>query len=495
MPDRNDANKTGLLYALESTLAVRSSPVWKTLEPNTYPDFGGEYTKVARNPINASRQRLKGNITDLDAVGGFNQDLTVNGIYDLLPGFFFADWDLTAEEVVTGVDDAADDYDVASTTGFLSGSLIWASNFPVAGNNGLTDVTGIVADTSVEVSKDLAADTPTADSQIKVVGHQAAADDIDVANVASGLGDYTSTILDFTTLGLAVGQWIFVGGDAAATTALSTAGNNGFKRISAIAANTLSVDKSEGTMANETSSGSRTLQIFFCDYLKNQNDPANIVRKTFTLERTLDAGGAEYIEGAVPNTLGINIGSADKISVDLNFAATNYGTNTAGNELSENEGTKETLVSEEFFNSSSNIGRVSIYDATNNTALAAFVTELNIQIDNGVTPAKAVATLGAFDMTTGDFTVTGTTEAYFGDVSLQDAVRTNVDVTIDIAMVVNNAGHVWDIPLCTVSDGKNNVEKDASILTPLTIDAAKDADFSTTLALSHFTYLPDLAET
>lgn len=502
-----DSNNTGLRYAEELGTGIGNlsgSEIWVPLEPNSYADFGGEVTNVARNPINDGRQRQKGVLVDLDASGGFNTDLTQTNVEDLLQGFFFADARIKGEEIVTGVV-TANTYEMASTTGFQVGSLVLGQNFTDSANNVFSDVTAVSAGVSITVSATLVNNaSPPADAQVIVVGFQGVAGDLDV-DASGTLPVITSTTADFTTMGLTPGEFIRIGGDAAGD-AFATAANNGFARVKSIAANALTIDKHETTMVTETST-TETVQLFFGRVLKNEL-AALQVRRTYNLERTLGAPDdaspaniqAEYLEGCVPNELTFNFNTADKITMDMSFVGIDHTTIDGPTSLK--AGTRPTLVSEDAFNTSNDFARLKMHvlDATdeNPTALFAFLTEFTISINNNASPNKAISVLGAFDITAGQFNVDGTATAYFSNVSAMAALRNNSDVTIDFSIVHGDAGSktgiAVDMPLLALGDGRANVEQDAPITLPLTQAAGADRTFNHTLLMVHFDYLPDAAD-
>lgn len=99
MADKIDANLVGFAIAEEASAKVLpTNPVFRTREPNSFDDFGGNYSMTARRPFSPSRQNKKGVITDLDADGGFNEDVTMGNMQWLLQGFFFADLRKTAQQ-------------------------------------------------------------------------------------------------------------------------------------------------------------------------------------------------------------------------------------------------------------------------------------------------------------------------------------------------------------------------------------------------------------
>lgn len=505
-----DSNITGLAIAEEAALGSLpgedghgGSPVWLRMNPNSYNDFGGEVVTVAPNPINPSRQRRKGVTTDLNAAGGFNHNLTFSNLTSLMQGVMFADIrEKGYEEPTDAVTGANDVYNVASTTGFLVGSLIKGQGFVNAANNAMQKVVAVVADTSVEVAT-LAAESAPTGANIRVVGYEGAAGDIDV-DAASGLPALTSTTLDFTTLGLVPGQWIFIGGDQASLR-FANAANNGFKRIRSIAANRLVIDKSDMAMVTEAST-TETVQVFFGDVLRNETG-ALIKRRSYNIERTLgapdDAAPAqiqsEVLRGAVANEFTLNIPSAELLNTDISFVAID-------NEQRDGPtGPKQTGVTEaaaaKEYNTSSDIARIRLSTVSQTdpapTPLFAFITEGSININNNVTPNKAVGVLGAFDVTAGTFTVGGSLTAYFASVAATQAVRNNSDVTLDISAVRDNQGIVFDLPLIALGDGRLNVEVDQPITLPLNTEAASGQDVDTlldhTLLITYFNYLPNAA--
>ena len=508
--DKIDSNATGLRYAEESSLGVLpGTPDWIPLEPNSYGDFGGQVTTVARNPINDSRQRKKGVVVDVESAGGFNTDITQKNLQSILQGYFYADLREKGTEAVTAVDaDNAnpDEYEVAATEGFLVGSLIQGQNFAEADNNAVNVVTAVTSDTSVEVANDqlTAEASPPSGARIVVVGHQGASGDIDV-DATGTLPAYTSTTLDFTTLGLIAGEWIFVGGDGA-TEDFATTANNGWKRIRSIETNRLTIDKSDSAMVTEDGDA-LTIRMFFGRVLKNEQG-TDIKRRSYNLERTLGVPDtaqptqvqAEYLEGQVPSEITLNIPTADKLTADLSFIGTKHTTVDGPTALK--SGTRPSLEEADAFNTSSDFSRIKLSQVVAGSEapdpLFAFAQEITISINNNLTSNKAVGTLGSFEVTAGTFQVGGSINAYFSSIDAVQAVQDNANITLDFAIAKSNSGMVLDLPLITLGDGRPNVEQDQPITLPLEMDAASaaliDEDLDYTALMVFFDYLPDAAE-
>lgn len=498
-----DSNVTGLRYCIETSIGVAGT-TWYPLDPNSYNDFGGNFTKTSRTPINAKRSRYKGVLTDLESAGGFNIDMTQDNVQGLFQGFMFDEFVEKGKQEPTAV--TGTEYSVADESAFAANDLIFASGFSNAANNGLKVVTS-VASGDVLCSGLTAEGSPPSGAKIVRVGHQFASGDAEI-DASGDLPIISTTTKDLTELALVDGELVYIGGDSAATE-FATAANNGWARVRTTdGANSVTLDKASGQMVTDAG-GSKTIQMFFGRTLKNQEGTA-ITRTTYQLERELGAPDdsspsdtqSEYIAGAVPNELTMAIDTADKIMLDMGFMGIGYETRDAATGVK--TGTRPALstVSSKAFNTSTHVTRIRM-GLTSDTdeyvdALFAYVTELRLTINNNISMNKAVGTLGAFDATAGTFEVGGNVTAYFQNTDALDALRANSDVTMDFAVVKDNAGFAVDLPLLALDDGRLNVELNQPVTIPLGLMAADGGDVNTNLAhticMSFFDYLPDAAE-
>lgn len=497
MVNKIDSNFTGLRFSLEvpgTPKGLTGSEIWLELEPNSYSDFGGTTTLTPRKPIVANRQVRKGRTTDLDAKAGFELDFTSDNMNDLLPTFFFAAWRKAATKEVAAITAVANSDSSFTKTGafaagFKVGSLILATGFANAANNGILHVATLASADEIDVVETLVDETPAATAQVKVVGFQSTAGDLDIDSTNPALPKMTSTALSFTTLGLVPGQWIYIGGDTGIM-AFTTPGNNGFARIAAIATHILTFDKTQNTMATEANT-THTVQLFFPDFLKNEDDPTLIVQQTAQFERSLSSAGFEYIEGAYSNTMDINMKSADKVTMTLGFQAlahtpVDFGDRKAGT-------FPDIATDPNAYNTATDMVRIRAAEQGSATPLFSFVQTMTLKLNNNVAPLKALGVLGAFDVSVGDFEITGDLTAYFSDIDAVTAIRNADSLTLDWAFALDNRGHVIDLPLLTFDKGTLDVVKDQAITIPVGVNGAEDPTLKTTLMESYFAYLPDAA--
>jgi len=498
------SNITGLRFAEEESIGVlptSPAPVWYPLEPNSYDDFGGELTRIARNPINPSRQRKKGNIVDLDSSGGFETDLTQENLQRILQGFFFADLRTKSEKSVAVISGSPLAYQVTAGTDFEAGDLIAGKGFVSSANNGLGLVT---ASASGSVTRTGLVAATGQSGIVSRVGYQFASGDaeIDASGVFPRL---VTTAKDCTDFGLIPGEFCFLGGDASITQ-FATVANNGWVRVKSVGTDFIEFDKASDTMVTDAGTG-KTIRLFFGRVLKNELG-TTIKRRTYQLERTLGASEttqptqiqSEYIVGAVPSEFELTLNTADKATCSLMFMGTDNEQRSGVTGVK--AGSRPALVESDMFNTSSDIKRTKLAVVSNNNEaplpLFGFITELTMTINNNLEPNKAIGVLGSFEVTEGTFQIDASMTAYFSDVAAVQAVRNNSDVTLDFHMVQGNAGISIDIPMIGLGDGRLNVEQDQAITLPLSAEAGTGAKYDPnmdhTLLMVFYDYLPDLAD-
>lgn len=504
MPDEQSGNLTGLYLAEETSLKVLpATPVWYEREPNSYGDFGGNYAMTTRKPIKHDRQHTKGEVSDNDPTANWQEDLTPNNMIVPMQGFMWADKRAKPSTTSTAAAASSDTYTVASSTGFAAGSLVFASGFDTAANNGLHVVASVGAGTVV-VGNGLV-DESGATATVEVIGFQFDSGDLSLTAAADSV-TLTSATVDMTTFGFVLGEWAFVGGDATGLR-FADSGNNApfYGRISEIAETYIKFDKTTGTQATNAGTG-KTIQVFFGTVIKNESDCSLIKRKSYTAERVYGCGAtaeSEYVSGLVANQITITMpqpGADAKLTVDLAFIGMSSGEytaaeRTAGNGLlsAQTDATVVASRNEEAFKPGLDVyqSKLAVVDATtlNPTSLVGYVSDGTIVINNNVTANKALAVFGNFSATPGEYTVTGSLNAFWTSVSATRAVRQGSECTYHVIATKSNAAVIFDIASLGLGNGRATVEANTPVKLPLDTAAGEGAN-GYTLLTNFLRYVP-----
>lgn len=309
----------------------------------------------------------------------------------------------------------------------------------------------------------------------------------------------------WTSFGLTIGEFIFVGSDEV-NTSFATAVSNGFMRIRGITANTLTLDKTQFESITDTGTG-KTIRVYFGRMLRNEKNPTLQVKRTIQVERSLGFPDdalptqiqGQYLPNSLANTLKLDMKTADIIRLDLGFLAntSTYVTGAQGLKT----GTRPAFVSTDAYNSTSDIhfARMAVMSNTDGapTPLFAFLTDLAIDIKNNVHQNKALAVLGAFSSTAGFFQVQAVVTAYFQNITALQTVISNSSITVETHLVKFQQGISIDVPLVVLASAIPEVKINMPIMIPLTSDASSASNIDTnldyTLQWVFWDYLPLVA--
>jgi hypothetical protein len=507
---RVNVNNFGLRYAIESSLGVAPTSGWRSLEPNDVTDFGPELTSVERRPIDPRRSRRKGTVTNLESSVGFEADLTMDSFVDFAEGFVFArfanrEFDLrdggAAPEAV-----ASNDTFVVDTVSTLLGgklvynasgaiSLVYAKGYSNAANNGLFALSADVAptDTAVGVTANLVDEAPTATSSASLQVAGVRVTDADLTLTVSGSTATLVSAADITnwaTLGLFPGQYIHIGSpdangevqNALGTSAGAADDTFGYARIVSISGATLNLDKLDVNLGGTAdNNGDGVCDILFGRFLRNVSTDANtsdneFIERTFQFEGSypnLGSGGAteyEYPEGNYCNEWALNLPLTDKATANWGFIGTNTDPITASRKTGPSDAIpplRNTAV-----NTSQDIASIST-DVVSSQSDVCFQS-LTITLNNNVSPANCLGTLGAAFVNVGLFEVSLEGEMIFTRKEIVNAIRNNTTVTFNTILKNDDGAIAIDIPSLTFGGGARSFPIDETVTVAITGSAFND---------------------
>jgi len=497
-------NKTSYNYAVESTFKTQPTSGWKALEPNTVGKFSADYTKVARSPITKDRLARKGATVNVTSGVEIETDVTRSAFRDFLESYMFATatgLQGTAVFAPTAVVDggvSADSFTVAADGDLLENTLIYARGFTTTANNGVFTVTTGSTATSIKVpTATLTAEaSPPSNAEVAVCGVVGAAGDFEV----DASGNIISTTLDFTTLGLTVGQYVYLPA-AASTYGFALAGNEGLARLDAIAAHTLTLSHKTNTFqaddGTDTGSGgtNKQVRIYFGQFVRNYDvDDASFLEQSIHFEQVapnLGTGGAtryRYAAGNYANEMTINAPVTDKATFNFAFVGTLVGDPTA---------TRATLGSGEpidpnsttLYSTATNISRLRVIE-TDETGVESDFTDVKMTIANAVTPSNVLGTLGAKYINYGMFSCMVDASVIFTNEDLLTAISANRTMSWDMFLKNDDGGVILEMPSVMIEGGDLKLDVNQEVKAAFKMTAFKDSTLGYALGVSYFPYLP-----
>lgn len=435
---------------------------------------GLKYTPqfTTSNEIRSDRMNSDPSKVGEDSNGPFSFELSYpvpnTFISEMIVNAMWNDWvntptrdnDGTADSVITDVVAASQTVTVTTGTAYAIGHLVRHTNFTNAANNGLFRVTTGGATSYISAGSAMVNETaPPGTARSKVVGFAGAAGDITAT--ATGLG---STALNFTTLGLTVGQAIKIGGTATANK-FATAALNDWARITAISATALTLDNLPTGWTTDSGSG-KLIWCFFGDTIKN-----GVTKYAHSNERAfLGQAAPTYIiaRGMQVNTLSFDISSKKEItcSVETISMASAQGTSAYGT-------TYDAAPTNAVMAGSANVGRI----AENGSRITNpnWAQSLRITLNNNLRSYDSVDEVGVVNIAPGSCDVGAEMNTYFGDNVLYTKLIAGTISSINGRPQKNSQALVFQLPRLTATDGAPNASgKNADAMLPLTYQASID---------------------
>ncbi len=505
-----DSEATELRFA-KQPLINSVADIWYGVPFYEFGNSGIEIETTDRRILGKGGARSKGPVISIEGSLEFTEEFYQNATQARLPQLMRADYRERGVQVVTAVDiDLAnpDEYEVTDTSGFVLGGLVKGYGFANAANNAVNVITAIVANVSVEVASGLlvAEAVPPAGAYIQMVGFRGSAGDYDV-DAAPDYPRITSTAgVDFLTIGLVVGEFIYVGGDGALTR-FATEANNGFKRVRSFTAAYIEIDKSDLPMVTEANVTSQ-VQLYLGRVLKDEKG-ALIKKNTSQFEQLLGAVDtdlpaqiqSQYFTGADWAEATFEWPLEDTLTVEATYVVADieYRTGIVGLK----PGTRPLYPLEDAFSTMTDykLLRLSTIVPGNESPTGSFVdlSEMSMNVNNDATLVKALRKLAAIATTSQNITVEVELMPFFTNVQLLSDIRENKNFTLHGAMVKNNAGWIFDLPLGACMGGQIELSEGEPIMAPITFRASEgsqyNAAFTHTLIWSFFSYLPNIAST
>lgn len=499
MADLQSTNRTKLSRARESTYGTMpTTPAFKQVR-QTSSGLNANPQTIQSNEIRTDRQITDLILVGLNAQGPIGGELSFYAHDDDLEEALQGTWsnlpslvNVTADTEISDVSATTITVVTANGSNYKTGHLVLSTGFTTSANNKVSRVSSNSATTVVFPALSFTAEAaPPVGATIRVIGFQGATADI-VATITLG-NALTSTLLDFTTLGLTVGCWVKIGQASVSGSGFAATANNGWCRVSAIAASRLSFSIVPASWGADAGTG-KTISVFMGDFLINAS-----TKRSVTFERQYQEQSPtsyEYFKGQMLNTLDIAMEAKTIVTLTKNF----LGSDAQLGNVADNSAPTTRIAG------STDVAAPT-YDVMNTTAHFAqimvggeivsgpnFIMSASFNINNNLRNQNAMGELGAVGIGNGEFSVTGSMRTYFGDTSVYQDVLSNAETSFTCIVGGTDTTlpmYTIDCPAIKYSAGAPTVEgKNADVMLDGSYQGIMHETLGYTMSIGRFWSVP-----
>lgn len=506
MPLTGKAESVGVRSALETGgLGVSPTTGWVTVQPDQsgIADFYAKITTVAPSPMSPLRQLEAPEVVDVDAAPKLTLDLTLDHLYAWREGMMLV---ITKHAGGTGVSRffptarTATAFTVPAGGALQAGTLVVPRGFIVGTNvaqNGTLLVVGAgSAAGSITVAGGAAETVGSYAATLEVAGFRGAASDITI----DASGNITSTIANFTTMGLVAGMVIWVGGTiGGGHDFIAQPTYRGFVKLVTVAANllTTSAITRQWTVGAADPGTGQTIDLYWGSWLREVAfDAAGEYQEpSYALEMSIPGIGAAnatvycYAQGQTVDQFKVTAALKSIIKLEMMFSGT-FVTQPSVTRLTGPSTAQAVLDRQRFTTVAAKELYLRFTDGTTGALVSNKISSWALTHKNGVSPLKQQGFTGTFENIVGKAEVGIDAELYINSVDPINVGPANTTVAFGAGLRNTDGGVFFDVPSMKFTDSPMTFPANGPIMLSAKTAGFRDAIGNYTMGISMFAYLP-----
>lgn len=498
------AESAGVLIAPEviGSLGVapgtNGSPVgtpWRTMQPDQgqINNFYRNIATRAPSPISVERQELAPEIVGASAMPSLAMDLTSDLLQQVGEGMVLAKAAHpggTATSYFEPTARTTTAFTVPANGALQAGTLLTALGWLNNPNGTLLVVGASSTGTSIPVASGVAETVSGYLATLQVAGFRGATADITLdAN-----GNLTSSAADFTTMGLAPGMAIYVGGVPGTAFAFATSGYGGVALIVSVAAHLITLKRRAWTVAAADPGTGKTIDLYWGRWLRNVSTVhASYQEQPYALELSLSsisAGSPEYVYGQGMHVANFDVDAplGGLVKATLNFLGTDVTDPTASRTTGPS--LAPVPLATERFNSATKEPYVQFLIAATEVSVASDIQGWKLSFSNGVTGQEQHGKVGPKRIIVGKVACSLTTDLVVTQDDAIKACTANTTLSFGSLLRNGNGGVFVDLPAGKFTGAVPRFPANNVVTISPKLGAFVDPTLRYTLGLTVFAYLP-----